>query len=125
MAVGRSTRAVPAASASGATSTPSPTSHRSGTEPAFRCISHEPSEDCFNAYVTKRIVDRYRAWMRAEAARLRLPTIDLTQTLLPRNFLDTLHPNARGERKVAGALSPHLVPVLRERAAEVLPARPH
>jgi len=88
-------------------------------------MSHEPSEDCFNAYFTKRIVDRYRAWITAEAARLGLPLIDLTQTLLPRDFLDTLHPNARGQRKIAGALSPHLVPFLRERAAEVLPARPH
>ena len=88
-------------------------------------ISHEPSADCFNAYVTKRIVDRYRMWMRAEAARLRLPLIDLTQTLLPRDFLDTLHPNARGQRKIAGTLSPQLVPILRARAAEVLPAAPH
>ena len=70
-------------------------------------------------------VDRYRAWMTAEAARLHLPLIDLTRTLLPRDFLDTLHPNARGQRKIAGSLSPHLVPILRERAAEVLAAAPH
>ena len=42
-----------------------------------------------------------------------------------RDFLDTLHPNARGQRKIAGALAPHLAPILRQRAADVLPAAPH
>jgi lysophospholipase L1-like esterase len=41
------------------------------------------------------------------------------------NAYDTLHPNARGQRKIAGALAPQLAPILRQRAAEVLPVAPH
>ena len=67
---------------------------------------------------------QYREWLFAETSRLGLPVVDLSRTLLPRDFLDTLHPNARGQRKIAGALAPHLAPILRQRAADVLPAAP-
>jgi hypothetical protein len=89
-------------------------------------IAHEPSGACYNSYATNQLVSAYRAWITAEAERLGLPLIDLSQTLLPRDFLDTLHPNARGQRKIAYALAPFLDPVLRKRAVEVLPpTEPH
>jgi len=55
-------------------------------------------------------VENYRGWLRAETQRLGMPLIDLSHTLLPRDFLDTLHPNARGQRKIAGAMAPFLEP---------------
>ena len=89
-------------------------------------IAHEPAEDCYNSYFTNRIVKSYRGWLAEETQRLGMPLIDLSHTLLPRDFLDTLHPNARGQRKIAGAIAPFLDPVLRRRMAEVLPAAaPH
>ncbi len=89
-------------------------------------IAHEPWEDCYNSYFTNRAVRNYRTWLQEEARRLGLPLIDLSHTLLPRDFLDTLHPDSRGQRKIAGAMAPFLEPVLRRRMAEVLaPAAPH
>ena len=89
-------------------------------------VAHEPSDDCYNSYFTNRLVYAYRAWVAAETRRLGLPLVDLSNTLLPRDFLDTLHPNARGQRKIGDALAPFLDPVLQRRAAEVLaPAEPH
>jgi hypothetical protein len=88
-------------------------------------VSDEPRDECFNAYFTQRLMRRYREWLVGETERLRLPLVDLSRTLLPRDYLDTLHPNARGQRKIAGSLAPHLAPILRQRAAEVLSAAPH
>jgi hypothetical protein len=89
-------------------------------------LSNQPVDECMNAYFTKRTVDGFRGWVKSEAQRLALPLIDLSATLLPRDFLDGLHPNARGQRKIAGSLSARLTPILRARAAEVLPAvAPH
>jgi hypothetical protein len=88
-------------------------------------ISNEPFEDCVNVHLTKHTVERYKTWLRAETQRLGMPLVDLSSTLLPRDFLDALHPNARGQRKIAGALSAQIRPILRERAATVLPVRPH
>ena len=89
-------------------------------------IAHEPFEICYNSYVTNQTVTGFGNWLRAEAKRLGLPLVDLSRNLIPRDFLDTLHPNARGQRKIAGGLAPFLDPVLRRRAGEVLtPAQPH
>ena len=84
-------------------------------------ITAESSGDCFNEDVTNSVVRGYRGWLRAEAQRLGLPLIDLSQTLFSRDFLDSLHPNARGQRKIAGALHPQLLPLLRQRITEVFP----
>ena len=54
-----------------------------------------------------------------------MPLIDRSHTLLPRDSLDTLHPNARGQRKIAGAIA-GFEPMLRRRMQEVPPAAaPH
>jgi hypothetical protein len=84
-------------------------------------IAPQPSDECFSPALTNAAVRGYRAWLGAEAQRRGLPLVDLSQTLLPRDFLDLEHPNVRGQRKIAGALSPQLLPVLRRRIAEVLP----
>ena len=84
-------------------------------------IAHEPSGSCYNSYLTKRTLEHYKAWLGTESRRLGLPLVDLSRVLLPREYLDTLHPNPRGQRKIAAALAPHLDPVLRRRIAEVLP----
>jgi hypothetical protein len=89
-------------------------------------IAHEPRGNCYNSYVTNKIVASYRAWLAEETARLEMPLIDLSHTLLPRDFHDTLHPNARGQRKIAGAIAGFLEPILRRRMQEVLlVAAPH
>jgi hypothetical protein len=88
-------------------------------------IAHEPSGDCFDAYYTNDLVRGYRNWLAAETSRLGIPFVDVSQILLPRDFLDSRHPSTRGQRKIARALSPRLVPILRQRASELLTAPPH
>jgi hypothetical protein len=88
-------------------------------------IAHEPSGDCYNSYFTNHIVGSYHAWLQDETRRLDIPVIYLTRALLPRDFLDTLHPNARGQRKIAGSMVPFLEPILRRRMQEVPVAAPH
>jgi hypothetical protein len=89
-------------------------------------IAHEPRGDCYNSYFTNKSVASYRAWLAEETGRFEMPLIDLSRTLLPRDFHDTLHPNARGQRKIAGAIAGFLEPILRRRMQEVLPAAaPH
>ena len=89
-------------------------------------ILHGPSGPCYNADYTNRIVRNYRTWLAVEARRLGRTFIDLSRTVLPRDFLDTRHASARGQRKIASALAPYLEPVLRRRMKEVLPAaQPH
>ena len=77
-------------------------------------IAHEPSGDCFDAHYTSDLVAGFRQWLAADAARLGIPLVDLSQMLLPRDFLDSRHANTRGKRKIAGALSSRLLPILRQ-----------
>jgi hypothetical protein len=68
-------------------------------------VAPDPKEDCFNARYLKANFDDYNAWLGRETRERGLAYLDLHDLLGPADFLDSIHPDADGQRAVAVRLA--------------------
>lgn len=78
-------------------------------------VAFEPRGICHNARYTTEGLEEHRAWLREQSAAHGLEFVDLHGLLPTREFVDSLHPTARGQAIVAEALEPKLRELLRGR----------
>jgi hypothetical protein len=67
-------------------------------------VAPEPVGDCFNARYPKANFDAYNAWLERETRARGLRYADLHDLVPKDRFLDSIHPNAEGQRAVAARL---------------------
>jgi hypothetical protein len=79
-------------------------------------VAHVPRGDCYNIRYPAAALADYAVWMKERTAALDLPYLDLHDLLLPSEFVDSLHPTAHGQAKVAARLAVRLEAWLAERA---------
>jgi hypothetical protein len=81
-------------------------------------VSREPRGDCYNIRYSNAALADYLDWLGEQTEALDLPYLDLHDLLDRREFVDSLHPTARGQAKVAGRLAARLEELLSERVAQ-------
>jgi hypothetical protein len=69
-------------------------------------VARQQNGDCFNVRYVQADFDEYNAWLRSETAAHGFGYLDLHDLLAPDGFLDSIHPNADGQRAVAERLEP-------------------
>jgi len=75
-------------------------------------VAKEPVEDCYNVRFPAEAISDHARWLAGEAARRQLHHVDLHDYLPPEDFVDSLHLNAEGNRKVADRLQTELDRIL-------------
>jgi len=78
-------------------------------------VAHQPRGACYNVRYPASAVEEYVAWMRNRTQALDLPYLDLHDLLKLNEFVDSLHPTARGQAKVAARLAAKLEAMLEQR----------
>lgn len=81
-------------------------------------VAEDAVGDCFNARYPRANFDEYNAWLASETAARGLDYLDLHDLLAPEQFLDSIHPDAEGQRLVALRLEAALREVFDAEARE-------
>lgn len=71
-------------------------------------VAHHPVEDCYSVRYTNAALEHYNDWMREETRARGLSYLDLHDLLPIEDFVDSLHVNPVGHRKVAQQMAPVL-----------------
>ena len=71
-------------------------------------VAHEPQGRCYNVRYPAAAFADYVSWMEDKAESLKLPYLDIHDLLAPVDFVDSVHPTASGQRKVAVELEAKL-----------------
>jgi hypothetical protein len=80
-------------------------------------VAHEPLGVCYNFRYTKAALEEFRSWIAEDARRRGLAYVDLQDLLAPTDFMDSLHLNVDGHRRIAGHLLSALAGMLPPAAA--------
>jgi len=75
-------------------------------------VAHEPRGACYNARYPTEAFNEYVEWMENKAAELELDYLDLHDLLVRREFVDSVHPTVKGQRKVARRLEAEIITLL-------------
>lgn len=75
-------------------------------------VAHYPRGKCYNVRYPAAAFREYVAWMEEKAEDLGLEYLDLHDLLMRREFVDSIHPTARGQRKVAQRLGAKITAIL-------------
>jgi len=67
-------------------------------------VAYEPVGDCHNARYRTTDLEAYRRWLRVQASAHELGFLDLHGLLGAGDFVDSIHPTAEGQRRIAGRL---------------------
>ncbi len=79
-------------------------------------VAHQPRGACYNARYPTEAFNEYVDWIEAKASELELDFLDLHDLLAQREFVDSVHPTVKGQRKVAQRLEAEILDLLeRER----------
>jgi hypothetical protein len=76
-------------------------------------VAHEPRGACYNARYPASDLAAYNAWLAEETHARGLRYLDLHDLLPARDFVDSLHPNARGQYRVASRVREELLALAR------------
>ena len=79
-------------------------------------VAHEPRGDCYNVRYPTAAFQDYVDWMEETSETLGLEYLDLHDLLTRREFVDSVHPTVRGQRKVALRLGNKIAALLRKEA---------
>lgn len=79
---------------------------------------------CFNKAYSRRRIEEYSRWMRAETRRLGLRYLDFTHALPATELVGHAHVRAQGNERLAGWIIPELESILRAREARRSAGRP-
>lgn len=79
-------------------------------------IAREPRDRCYNARYTRASLLEFNRWLERETGRHGIPYVDLHDLLPAQSFLDSIHPNINGQKKIADALVAPVTALLRARA---------
>lgn len=80
-------------------------------------VAHEPRGACYNARYPTAAFDEYVDWMEKKAGELELDYLDLHDLLGRREFVDSVHPTVRGQRKVAKHLEAEIITLLEKKSS--------
>ena len=80
-------------------------------------VAHEPVGACYDVRYPTAAFEEYVAWLRDEAERRGLAYVDLHDAVPADEFVDSIHVDAAGHRRIAERLEAPLVEVLKQAAA--------
>ena len=75
-------------------------------------VAHEPRGDCYNVRYPAAAFQDYVDWIEEEAEELGLEYLDLHRLLKRREFVDSVHPTKKGQRRVAFQLEKKVAALL-------------